>query len=56
MASTHALRWRCLLYRTTVSNFNALLGVAAVVDIREVFSCDFESFGVDAEGAAAVLE
>jgi hypothetical protein len=53
---THALGCDTRVNRPAVADFNAFLGVSTVVDVREVFACDFETFGVDAKGAAAVLE
>jgi hypothetical protein len=53
---THALGGDACVNRPAITDFNAFLGVSTVVDVREVFACDFETFGVDAKGAAAVLE
>jgi hypothetical protein len=53
---SHALCGDAGVNRTPVTDFDAFFGVAAAIDVREVFSCDFKTFGVDAEGATAVLE
>jgi hypothetical protein len=40
----------------SVADFDALLGVTPVIDIREVFACDFKPFRVDSKGGAAVVQ
>ena len=52
----HALGGDACVNRSAVTDCDAFFGIATVVDVREVFACDFKTFGVDAEGATAVLE
>jgi hypothetical protein len=39
-----------------VTDFHALLGVTAIIDVREILTSDFQALRVDAKGAAAVVQ